>query len=89
MKNFHPTSLTLGRQGSTYITDTAVYTGNFGVIQALSATVIAYLISATSENGDTVMQGTLTSVPVPAGVCIYGHWLSFQLTSGKVLAYNV
>ena len=67
--------------GGTYITGTDPVTGSFYAITAIEATVIAALISSNLE-------GTLTSVPVPAGCTIYGRFSSIDLASGKVIAYN-
>jgi len=89
MQDFHPVSSSLGRRGSTYITDTNAHTGTFGCIQALAATVIATLVSGTDHAGSAVMSGTLTNVPLPAGVSIYGSFTSITLTSGTVVAYNL
>lgn len=89
MTDFHPLSSSFGRQGSTYITDTDAHSGRFGIIQALASTVIESLTSATNENGDVIVAGTLTTVPLPAGVCIYGYFTDIRLQSGKVMAYNV
>jgi len=76
--------LAVGRLGSIYITNTSANstTGSdkWGVIQALSDTVIASLTSST-------MTGTLTAIPLPAGAAIYGYFTSITLTSGKVVAY--
>lgn len=68
-----------GELGGTYITDTAAHTGQFDAIQALEAAV-ATIVSPT-------MSG-LASVPIPAGVIIYGNFTSVTLASGKVIAYN-
>lgn len=89
MTNFHPVSASLGRTGSTYVTDTSAHTGNFGIIQALEATVIAAMTSATDAVGTTIMSGTLTNIAVPAGVSIYGHFTSVTLASGRAILYNI
>lgn len=82
-------SETLGLNGSTYITDTATHTGTFGIIQALSDTVISALVSATFTDGTAVMTGTLAAISLPAGVSLYGSFTSVKLTSGVVVAYNL
>ncbi len=70
-----------GELGGIYITDTNAHTGDFDAITALETAVIAELISSN-------ITGTLTSVPLPAGVTIYGRFSSVDLASGKVIAYN-
>ncbi len=70
-----------GENGGIYITDTNAHTGDFDAITALEVAVIATLVS---DN----ISGTLTSVPLPAGVTIYGRFSSIDLASGKVIAYN-
>lgn len=74
-------SSAFGLNGSTYISGTSAVTGTFVAIQALADTVVSTMTS-------TDIAGTLTSVPIPAGVTIYGTITSITLTSGKVIAYN-
>jgi hypothetical protein len=69
-----------GEHGGLYITDTAAHTGVWDAIQALE-TAEATLVS-------TNLSGTLTSVPIPAGVTIFGHFSSITLAAGIVIAYN-
>lgn len=71
----------MGENGGTYITGTGATNGNFQAYQALTATVIASMTSAR-------ISGTLTSISVPAGSIIYGHFTSITLTSGTGIAYN-
>ncbi|MEO6569467.1 MAG: hypothetical protein ABIO94_11945 [Opitutaceae bacterium] len=66
--------------GGIYITDTAPHTGNFDTIIAVEAGVGA-LVSPT-------ITGTLSAVPLPVGVPIFGLFTSITLASGKVFAYN-
>lgn len=66
--------------GGLYITDTSAHTGNWDAITAVEAAV-ATLVSPT-------IAGTLTSVPIPAGVTIFGYFTSITLASGKVFAYT-
>ena len=70
-----------GQSGGIYITDTDAHTGDFDAITALEVAVIATLVSST-------ITGTLTSVPLPAGVTIFGRFSSIDLASGKVIAYT-
>lgn len=78
----------MGQNGGIYVTGTGANTGEFCAIQALEATVIASLTSVAYETDKSALTGTLTSIPVPAGVAIYGNFTAFTLTSGKVIAYN-
>ena len=85
-----PVSLSLGQLGSLYITDTGAHSGDWGAITAVADAVIGTLVSGKAHDGVTdVMKGTLTSVPLPAGVTIFGRFITITLASGKVIAYNV
>ena len=75
------TSLSLGQGGAVYVSDTTQTNGNFGAIQAVADSVFAALVSGN-------WTGTTASIPVPAGVTIFGNFTSFTLTSGKVVAYR-
>lgn len=78
----------MGQNGGIYVTGVGANTGTFCAIQALEATVIASLTAAAYETDKVALTGTLTSIPVPAGVTIYGYFTGFTLASGKVIAYN-
>lgn len=67
-------------QSGDFISDTAVHTGEWAKIQAITAAVIATVTS------DTI-KGTLTTITLPAGGVLFGHFTSIQLTSGTVMAY--
>jgi hypothetical protein len=69
-----------GEHGGVYISDTSVYTGVWDAIQALEV--------ATATLVSTNLTGTLTGVPIPAGVTIFGQFSSITLSAGKVIAYN-
>lgn len=71
-----------GGKGVVYEAGTTAIKGAFFCIAALEDTVIATL-EASDWSGDT-----LTSIPLPAGMPIYGTFNAFTLTSGKVLAYK-
>ena len=75
------TSLSLGQGGAEYVTDTTIRNGNFGAIQAVADSVFTALVAGN-------WTGTTTSLPLPAGVTIFGSFTSFTLTSGKVVAYK-
>lgn len=76
------TSLSLGQGGATLTTDTTAVSGNFGAIQALEDSVFT---SLTSENWDG---SSTASLPLKAGITIFGNFTAYQLTSGKVVAYK-
>ena len=75
------TSLSLGQGGAVYVADTTQTDGNFGAIQAVADAVFTTLVAGN-------WTGTTASIPVPAGVTIFGNFTSFTLTSGKVVAYK-
>ncbi len=68
--------------GGEYISGTAAHTGNYTAITALT-TAVAALVST----GAGALQGTLTSVTIPAGCTIYANISSITLASGTVIAY--
>jgi len=74
-------NMMFGQLGSRYIE--AAGTGESGevykVITALEATVVTLV----QPKGDA----TLTDLPIPAGVTVYGKFTSVSVTSGSVLAY--
>lgn len=76
------TSFSIGQYGAVYESGTTAVTGNFGCITALEDAVFSAL-TATNWTGD----GT-ASLPLKAGVTIFGNFTGFTLTSGKVVAYN-
>lgn len=69
-----------GEYGGLYITDTAAHTGSFEAILVHEAAVAALV----SPN----ISGTISAVPLPAGMIYYGKFTSITLASGKVTAYN-
>jgi hypothetical protein len=76
------TSFTLGQYGAVYEGGTDAVTGNFGCITALEDAVFSSL-TASNWTGDNP-----ASLPLKAGVTIFGTFTGFTLTSGKVVAYN-
>lgn len=76
------TSFTLGQYGAVYENGTDAVSGNFGCITALEDSVFSAL-TATNWAGDST-----ASIPLKAGVTIFGDFTGFTLTSGKVVAYN-
>ena len=73
--------LSFGQYGSEYIVtdETGTPTVVYKFITALEASVL----TLTQIKGDA----TLTTIPVPVGVTIYGLFTSVSVVSGKVLAY--
>jgi len=70
-----------GDYGSEYIV-----TGETGTVNTVFKAITALeesSLTLTQPKGDT----TLTTIPVPAGVTIYGTFTSISVVSGKVLAY--
>ena len=85
-----PQSEVVGQLGSTYIEDTNVHTGTFGIIYCLTACTFTTLTSGTLPDGSTtVMQGTLANITLSPGMAIYGLFTTITLASGHVIAYNV
>lgn len=71
-----------GTNGANYESGTTAIEGTFCAITALEDTVFSVL---TVENwaGDST-----ASLPLPAGVTLFGRINAFTLTSGKVVAYK-
>lgn len=69
-----------GMAGGVYLADTTPATGAYGAVTALEDAVVA---SMTAPD----LGGTLTNVPIPAGVTIYGTINAITLASGKAIAY--
>lgn len=76
------TSFTLGQYGAVYENGTDAVTGNFGCITALEDSAFSALTAA-NWTGDST-----ASLPLKAGVTIFGNFTGFTLSSGKVVAYN-
>jgi hypothetical protein len=70
--------------GADYISGTTAFTGRYGAITALAATVLDGATVATDYSGDSI-----ASLPIPVGTTIYGNFTTIKLTSGKVLAYKL
>ena len=81
----------LGDTGTTvHINDTVVHRGPFFAMTALEAAVVDVSECTTNiiENGGSGnTQAIATNFTIPAGVTIYGNFLSVELDSGVVLAY--
>lgn len=77
----------LGLKGMEIILNTATHTPATGfcfvALQALADTVIA----AATADATAPITGTIAALALPAGVTIYGKFLSITLTSGKAIAY--
>lgn len=72
-----------GLFGITTETGTDLILGDFAQIQCLTATTFTSLGEA-NRIGDAI-----TGLVIPAGVTLYGRFVSFQLTSGAVRAHKV
>ena len=72
----------LGQRGFVYTDDTTLVNGNFAAIQIIADTVFSALTALNSTVGG------LVGVTLPAGTIIYGPFTSYDLTSGKVIAYK-
>ena len=70
--------------GTAYITGTSAFVGPFGAFTALTASVLNTATDWPDLSGTAV-----ASMPVPAGVTIYGSIRSLTLTSGSGLAYRI
>jgi hypothetical protein len=75
-------SLALGQYGAFYEAGTDAVSGNFACITALEDSVFSSL-SASNWSGDST-----ATLPLKAGITIFGKFTAFTLTSGKVIAYN-
>lgn len=75
-------SLSLGQFGAVYESGTTAVSGVFGCITALEDSAFSSL-TATNWTGDST-----ASLPLKAGVTIFGRFTAFTLSSGKVVAYN-
>jgi len=69
----------------------AEVTGHYFAIQMINDTVFAKLIDANNEEGTTHDLGPdeLNGIAIPAGLVIYGDFISINLTSGVVCAFKV
>jgi hypothetical protein len=74
----------LGQRGFIFTDDTTAVNGNFAAIQIIADTVFASLTALNSTVGN-LAGGPVT---LPAGIIIYGPFTSYDLTSGKVIAYK-
>ena len=74
--------VSLGQRGFIYTADTNLVEGNFAAIQIIADTVFSALTALNSTVGG------LVGVTLTAGTVIYGPFTSYDLTSGKVIAYK-
>jgi hypothetical protein len=75
------TEYSMGREGFTLVTSTAVQTGNYSALIPTEPTVF------TSITGFQI-SGTWTSKTIPAGFPLVGNITGFQISSGSVVAFN-
>lgn len=71
-----------GLAGSVTETGTTAVTGDFYMLDCITATTFS-LLTDTLGTGDA-----LTGTALPAGTKLYGRFSAFTLTSGIVRAYN-
>jgi len=74
--------VSLGQRGFIYTDDTTLVEGNFAAIQIIADAVFSALTALNSTVGG------LVGVTLTAGTVIYGPFTSYDLTSGKVIAYK-
>lgn len=74
-------AVALGAYGIDFYADTATHTGNWGVIEVVTAATFTTLTIANSS-------GTFTGVLFQAGQRIYGDITAIDLTSGSIFAYR-
>jgi hypothetical protein len=74
--------VSLGQRGFIYTDDTTLVNGNFAAIQIIADTVFTALTALDSTVGG------LVGVTLTAGTIIYGPFTSYDLASGKVIAYK-
>jgi len=74
--------VSLGQRGFIYTDDTTLVEGNFAAIQIIADAVFSALTALNSTVGG------LVGVTLTAGTIIYGPFTSYDLTSGKVIAYK-
>jgi hypothetical protein len=74
--------VSLGQRGFIYTDDTTLVEGNFAAIQIIADTIFSALTALNSTVGG------LVGVTLTAGTIIYGPFTSYDLTSGKVIAYK-
>lgn len=75
-------SLALGQYGAFYEVGTTLISGAFGCITAVEDSVFTSLAASNWEGDSTA------SLPLKAGMSIFGSFTSFQLSTGKVIAYR-
>ncbi len=71
-----------GGNGAVYTSDTNAVTGKFTAITAVAAAVFTSLTASDWTGNSTA------SIPLPAGMTIYGNFTGYTLASGKVIAYK-
>ena len=77
--------VSLGQRGFIFTDDTNAVNGNFAAIQIIADTVFASLTALDSTVGNLAGGSGIT---LSAGTIIYGPFTSYDLTSGKVIAYK-
>ena len=77
--------VSLGQRGFVFTDDTTAVDGNFAAIQIITDTIFASLTALNSTVGNLA---GVSGITLTAGTIIYGPFTSYDLTSGKVIAYK-
>lgn len=75
--------MSVGHNGTTFISDTAAHTGAWGLIIPIENTVFA-LLTDNGLDGNTIIGET-----IPANFPLYGKFTAITLTSGACVAYKL
>lgn len=76
-------NLLLGLNGGRVVDSTSAFTGEWGLLEVITQTVINSITITSLENASG-----LESITLPAGTIIRGNITSVELTSGVVILYN-
>lgn len=75
-----------GRHGSTYMGDTATYTGKWFAVYVISEAVFNTI---TEDSNNVLIDGdSLVGETIAAGTTIYGNFTVLDLTSGSCIAFK-
>lgn len=87
-----PISLELGQLGANVIEDTAEYTGDWGVIQALTDVAFTKLTSSTMRSADDTAvypAASWSGKNLFGGDRLFGRFSTIQLASGVAICYKI
>jgi hypothetical protein len=77
--------ITNSQSGGQFIGDTALYTGEWAAIQAVTDTKFHTLTGNVVGLANTLLGSAVT---VPAGMTIFGNFSAIDLHSGSIIAYR-